>query len=152
VNTDHAAAVGARPSDFFVGNKFSNSQPLDVFKVLDHTHVVSGPISFIHVLHLLAWKTVTFKTELYIPLLKDFAVFDFAPEGADGFIGIFHPATWAGVLVSQISHASAAVHSTGGDERDLGHPVSFKLGAQFARTLFKICWTKNVSPLDGTFF
>jgi hypothetical protein len=129
VNTDHAAAVGARPSDFFVGNKFSNSQPLDVFKILDHTHVVSGSISFIHVLHTFAGKTVAFKTKLCIPLLKDFAVFDFAPEGADGFIGIFHPATWAGVLVSQISHASAAVHPAGSDERDIGHHVSSSRGS-----------------------
>jgi hypothetical protein len=48
--------------------------------------------------------------------LKDFAVFDFAPENADGFVGVFHPASRAGVFISQISHAVAAVHATGSDK------------------------------------
>ena len=141
MDTDGAAAVGASPTDFFVCHKLPNAEPLDVFEILDGAHVVSGPIPFIHVLHLSAGKAVTFKTKLYIPLLKDFTVFDLAPEDADGFVWVFHPATWADVFVSQISHAGSAVHSAGSDERGFHHFASFK-----------IRWTKNVSPRDGTFF
>jgi hypothetical protein len=141
VDTDGAAAFGASPSDFFVCDKLPNAKPLDVFEILYGAHVVSGSISLIHVFHLLAGKTVTLEAELQIPLLKHFTVLDFAPEDADGFVGVFHPASWAGVFVSQISHASSAVHSAGGDERGFDHLVSFNIRC-----------TKNVSPLDGTFF
>ena len=144
MDTDSAAAVGASPADFFVCDKLPNAEPLDVFEILDSARVVSGSIPLVHVLDLLAGETITLKTKLQIPLLKDFAVLDFASEDADGFIGVFHPATWAGVFVSQISHAGSAIHSAGGDERDFDHLVS--------ETLFKIRWTKNVSPLDGIFF
>jgi hypothetical protein len=114
---------------------------LDVFEILDGAHVVSGSISLIHVLGLLAGKTVAFKTKLCIFLLKHFAVFDLAPENANGFVWVFHPASRAGVFVSQVSHAGSTVHSAGGDERDFDHLASFN-----------ICSTKKVSPLDGTFF
>ena len=133
VDTDSAAAVGASPADFFVCHKLPNSKPLDVFEILDHAHVVSGSIPFIHVFHLLAGKTVTLEAELQIPLLKDFTVLDLASEDADGFIGVFHPATWAGVFISQVCHASAAIHSTGGDELDFDHLVSFNLPRLFSR-------------------
>jgi hypothetical protein len=52
------------------------------------------------VLYPFAGEAVTFKAKLQIPLLKDFTVFDFAPENADSFIGVFHPASRTGVLVS----------------------------------------------------
>jgi hypothetical protein len=116
VDTDGAAAFRARPSDFFVCDKLPNAKLLDIFEVLDGAHVISGSIPLIHVLHLLAGKPLAFKAELQIPLLKDFAVLDFAPEDADGFVGVFHPAPRAGVFVSQVSHAGSAIHSTGGDE------------------------------------
>jgi hypothetical protein len=93
------------------------------------------------VLHLLAGKTVTFKAELQVSLLKDFAVFDLAPESGDGFVRVFHPASRAGIFISQVSHAGSAVHSAGSDEQSFDHFASFN-----------IRWTKNVSPLDGTFF
>jgi hypothetical protein len=116
VDTDRAAAVGTSPTDFFVCDKLPNAKPLDVFEILDHAHVVFGSIPLIHVLHLLAGKAVTLGAELQIPLLKDFAVFDFAPESGDGFVRVFHPASWAGVFISQISHADSAVHPAGGNE------------------------------------
>jgi hypothetical protein len=141
VDTDRPAAIRARPADFFVRHKLPNAKPLDVFEILDCAHVVSGSIPFIHVFHLLAGKTVAFKTKLCIPLLQHFAVFDLAPENADGFVGVFLPASKAGVFVSQVSHAGTAVHSAGGDERDFDHLASFNIRS-----------TKKVSPLDGTFF
>ena len=141
MDADGAAAIRASPTGFFVCHKLPNAEPLDVFEILDGAHVVSGPIPFIHMFHLLAWKTVALEAELQIPLLKDFTVLDLAPEDAEGFIGVFHPASRAGVFVSQISHAGSAVHPARSDERGFDHPASFK-----------IRWTKNVSPLDGTFF
>jgi len=128
VDADGPAALRASPADFFVCDKLPNAEPLDVFEILDGAHVVSGSIPFIHVFHLLAREIVTFKTELQIPLLKDFAVLDLAPENADGFVGIFHPASRAGVFVSQVSHAGSAVHSARSDERDFDHLVSFNVG------------------------
>jgi hypothetical protein len=116
VDTDSATAIGASPPDLFICDKLPNSKLLDVFEILDHAHVVSGSIPFIHVLHLLAGKPLAFKTKLCIPLLNHFAVLDLAPEDADGLVGVFHPAPRAGVFVSQVSHAGSAVHSTGGDE------------------------------------
>jgi len=89
---------------------------LDVFEILDGAHVVLGSIPLIHVLHLLAGKAVTLETELQIPLLKNFAVFDFAPEGGDGFVWAFHPASRTGIFVSQISPAGSTIHSAGGNE------------------------------------
>jgi len=89
---------------------------LDVFEILDGTHVVLGSISLIHVLHLLARKTVTLETELQILLLKRFAVFDLAPESGDGFVRVFHPASRTSVCVSQISPAGSTIHSAGGNE------------------------------------
>ncbi len=141
MDADGAAAFGAIPSDFFVCGKLPNSKPLDVFEILDGAYVVSGSISFIHVLDLLAGKTIAFKTKLCIPLLQHFAVFDFAPEDADGFVGVFHSATWTGVFVSEKSHAGSAVHSAGGDERGFNHLATCNIRS-----------TKNVNPLDGTFF
>lgn len=152
MDTNNASAFGAGPPDFFAGNKLPNSKSLDIFEILDHAHVVPGSISFIHVLHTLAGETVAFKAKLCLPLLNDFTIFDLASEDADGFAGVFHPATGACIFCSQISHANAAVHSTGSDERNFGHHVSFNSGVQLAEVLFKIRWTKNVSPLDGTFF
>jgi hypothetical protein len=118
-----------------------NAESLDVFEVLDGAHVVSGSISLVHVLDLLAGELVTLKAKFQIPLLKDFAVLDLAPEDADGFGGLFHSASRAGVFVSQVSHAGSTVHPAGGDERGFDHFASFNTR-----------WTKNVSPLDGTFF
>ncbi len=141
MDTNRPAALRASPSDFFVCNKLPNTEPLDVFEVLDGAHVVSDSIPLIHVLDLLAGKAVAFKAKLQVPLLKDFTVLDSAPENADGFVGVFHPAAWAGVFVSQVSHAGSAVHSARSDERDFDHLASFN-----------ILSTKNVSPLDGTFF
>ncbi len=134
MDADGAAAFWASPSDFFVCSKLPNTKPLDVFEILDHAHVVFGPIPLVHVLHPFAGKAVTLKTKLQIPLLKDFAVFDFAPESGDGFVGVFHPATRAGVFVSQVSHAGSAVHSARSDERDFDHLVFLQL----SEALFKI--------------
>jgi hypothetical protein len=116
VDADRPAAIRASPADFFVYHKLPNSKLLDIFEILYGAHVVSGSISLIHVLNLLAGKTVAFKTKLCIPLLQHFAVFDLAPENADGFVGVFLPASKAGVFVSQISHAGSAVHSAGSNE------------------------------------
>jgi hypothetical protein len=141
VDTNGAAALRASPSDFFVRDKLPNAEPLDAFEVLDGAHVVSGAISFIHVLHLLAREAVAFKAKFQVSLLKDFAVLDLAPEDADGFVSVFHPATWAGVFVPQISHAGSAIHSAGSDERGFDHLASCNIRS-----------TKNVSPRDGIFF
>jgi hypothetical protein len=141
VDTDGAAAVWASPSDFFVCDKLPNSKFLDVFEVLDHAHVVFGSIPLIQMFHSFAREAAAFKTKFCIPLLQDFTVFDLAPDNADGFVGIFHPATRAGVFVSQISHAGSAVHSAGGDERGFDHFASCNIRSM-----------KNVIPLDGIFF
>jgi hypothetical protein len=117
VDADGPAAIWASPADFFVCDKLPNSKLLDIFKILDGAHVVSSSISFIHVFDLLAGKTVTLETELQFPLLQHFAVFDSAPEDADCFIGVFHPAPWAGVFIPQVSHAGSAVHPARSDER-----------------------------------
>jgi len=69
VDTDGPAAVGASPSDFFVCDKLPNAKLLDVFKILDGAHVVSGSIPFVHVLDLLAGEAVTLEAKLQIPLL-----------------------------------------------------------------------------------
>jgi hypothetical protein len=92
VDTNRPTALRASPADFFVRHKLPNSKLLDVFEILDYAHVVSGSIPFIHVFDLLAGKAVALEAELQISLLRHFAVLDLAPEDADGFIGVFHPA------------------------------------------------------------
>jgi hypothetical protein len=118
MDTDRPTAIGTAPSNFFFRNKLPNAKLLDVFKILDCTHVISGSIPFIHVLDLLAGKTGTLETELQFFLSEDFAVFDSAPADADGFIEVFNPAPGAGVFVPQISRAGSAVHPAGSDKRD----------------------------------
>jgi hypothetical protein len=73
---------------------------LDAFEILDGAHAVFGPIPLIHVLYPVARKTVALEAKFQIPLLKDFAVFDFAPESGDGFVRVFHPASRTGIFVS----------------------------------------------------
>lgn len=116
MDADSSSAIRASPADFFVCDKLSNAKLPYIFEILDGAHVVSSSISFIHVLDPFTGKTVTLEAELQIPLLKCFAVFDFAPKDADGFIGVFHPATRAGVLVPQVGHAGSAVHSAGSNQ------------------------------------
>ena len=80
VDTDDAPAFGASPSDFFVDHKLLNSKSLDIFKILDHAHVVLGSISFIHVFQIFAGKTVASKTKFDFTFLNYFAIFDFASD------------------------------------------------------------------------
>jgi hypothetical protein len=100
VDADGPAAVGASPADFFIRHKLPNAEPLDVFEILDGAHVIFRPISLVHVLYPFTGVTVTLEAELQISLLKDFAVFDFAPESGDGLVRVFHPAPRTGIFVS----------------------------------------------------
>ena len=47
MDTDCAATFGACPSYFLISKKFPDTKFFNVFKILDHTHMVFGAISFI---------------------------------------------------------------------------------------------------------
>jgi hypothetical protein len=83
----------------------------DELEVIDHAHLVFGSVSFVQVFQTTTGRIVTSKTELCFTFLNNFAVFDFASNNGNCFIGICCPATGASVSFSQISHANPAVHS-----------------------------------------
>ena len=118
MNADPASTFGAGPSCVFISQKFIHPEIPDIRKIFDHAHIVSGAISLIQMLQILAGKIVTFKTKGYLPLLNDLTVSDLAPGDANGFMGIHYPASGAFILFSQISHANAAIHTTGTNERN----------------------------------
>lgn len=118
MNADPASAFGAGPSCVFISQKFTHSKIPDIRKIFDHTHIVSGTVPLIQMLQILAWEIVTLITKGNLPLLNDLAVSDLAPGDANGFIGIHYPASGTFVLFPQVSHANAAVHSTGANERN----------------------------------
>jgi hypothetical protein len=47
MNANNASALGAGPPYLFTFNKFSYAEFLDETKVLNHTHIVFGSVSFI---------------------------------------------------------------------------------------------------------
>ncbi len=85
MNANGASTFGASPPVFFVGKKFPNPQPFDVFEILDRAHAVFSPVPLIHMFHILTGETFTFKTKRDLPLLNHCAIFDFAPDNTNRF-------------------------------------------------------------------
>ena len=116
MNTDRAAAVRAGPSDLFIGHKLPDSEPADVLEILEHTHVVPGPVSLVQLLHAGTGKLLTLKTKSRFHILEVFTIFDPALDAIGGLMNVRASAAGTFVFFSQISQANTAVHSTGGDE------------------------------------
>src|SRR6266498_4984234 len=106
VHTNHAAAFRASPPHFFVFEKLSYPNASNAFKVLDHTHRVFGPVSFIEMLQTITGKLPAFKTKSCFGFLKELTVLDFAFHPRNGFINISAPATRTFISFPQVSHTN----------------------------------------------
>jgi hypothetical protein len=116
MNTDRAAAIRAYPSDVFVRHEFPDPEVANVFQVLDHAHVVTGPVAFIQALQASTGELLTLKAKSRFCILEALAVFDPAMNTIVRFVDIDSSAAGTLVFVSQISQTNAAVHSAGRDE------------------------------------
>jgi hypothetical protein len=67
-------------------------------------------------LQCIAGKITALKTELCLPIFKNFAGFDFASDACYRFADNQTSASRAFVFLSQICPANAAIYSAGGDE------------------------------------
>jgi hypothetical protein len=67
-------------------------------------------------LHTVAGEAFTLKTIFRFGSLEEFTRFDFAPPTSKGVVNARRSTTSTFIFLSQIRHANATVHSTGGDE------------------------------------
>jgi hypothetical protein len=61
-------------------------------------------------------KLLASKAKSWFHVLEDFAIFDFASNAVEWFTNVGSSTARAFLFISQVSHANATVHSTGGDE------------------------------------
>jgi hypothetical protein len=118
MNTNSFPAFGTGPPYFFIPHEFPQAKFLDVFKILDHAHIVFGPVSFIQMFQIIAGKVFTLETKPGFPVLKNLTVLDFTSNAGNGFVGINASAAGACIFFSQICHANTTVHSAWRDKRD----------------------------------
>jgi hypothetical protein len=116
MDANRSTASRTGPSFSFLLQELFHTGVPNTFQVGDHAHAVFGPVSFVQMFQVFAGKIVTSKTKFYFPFLHHFAVFDFASNNGNCFMGIFCPATGTFIFLPQISHANATVHAAGGDQ------------------------------------
>ena len=105
---------------------------LDIFKIIDHAHIVFGPVSIVQMFQIVAGIISAFKTKLDSIFLKNSTVLDFTSNTGDGFLGVRFSAAVTFIPCSHISHTNAAVHSTGSYKRKF-------IQGFHRQTLFIIC-------------
>ena len=119
VDTNRTGTVGTGPSQFFIPYEFSNTKIPDLSKVFNHAHVVLGSVSLVQMFEIVAGEISTFVTKSSSVFTKDFARLNLASNTGNRLVGICSPAADTVVLLSQIGHANAAVHSARGYKRNL---------------------------------
>jgi len=101
MNTERAPAVRALPARGFLGNKFPNTEFLNIAKVFDHAHVIFSAIAFVQMHQSWAGVVPAGEAKSFISNLKASAILDFASNSGNCHIGIIkRPAAWAFVLLS----------------------------------------------------
>ena len=73
---------------FFSYKKCSKTKLFNIFKILDHAHIVFSSISFIQMFQIITRKLLAFKTIFCLACLENYAIFYFAFDTSDGFIEV----------------------------------------------------------------
>ena len=116
MNTNSATALRTSPFPFFSSKKHSNTKLFNIFKILDHAHIVFGSISFIQMFQIFARKLLAFKTIFCRACLENYAIFDFAFDPGNRFIEVSSPATRTSIFILQICPADTTVHPAWSNE------------------------------------
>ena len=99
MDTNNAAAKQALPSQSLSPDKFSDTGFFNLFKIIDHAHLVVQPVSLVQAVQVFARILFTLETILRLFFLKHFARFDFASDAGNGFAAIVSPASGAIVVL-----------------------------------------------------
>ena len=116
MHADGPSAPRTRPSLFLIPQKLPHAKIPDGSEILDHTHIVFGPVSLVQVLDPIAGILFAFITILQSVSLDGFAGFDFTANTGDFLPRVVSPAAGTLFLLPQVSHAYRAIHPAGGDE------------------------------------
>ena len=111
MNADRTTAFSTSPPDLFVSHEAGNAEVFDIWKILDHTHVIFSPVSFIKMLQSVTGEFTTGKAEFQFCTFKHRTVFDLAVGTGNLFAVVNCTAARASVFFSQIGVAESAVHS-----------------------------------------
>jgi hypothetical protein len=117
MNTYCAPALGARPSRFFISDKFPYPILTYIFQIFKHAHIVLGSVSFIQMSQIGAGEIFAFKTIFCFPVLKNITILYFAHDACNRFVDIYLAASGAFISFSQVGGANSAVHSAWSNER-----------------------------------
>jgi hypothetical protein len=121
VDADGAAAIGAAPSLFFAGGKGIQADAFDALQILYHAHCVLCPVSLVQLLQPPTGILFALVAEAGLVFLYSFAVTDSTPQAGGCFIAILNTASGAFILLSEISQADTAVHTTGSNQFHIHH-------------------------------
>jgi hypothetical protein len=115
VNTDYLTAFRAAPLFCFVSNEMPYAEFSDVLEISDHAHTILGSIPLIQMVQSGAWEAVTSKAVLDFGGYYLLTVFDSTYDARFQFEAIVTSATGAGLLLSCVCEAEAAIHSARSD-------------------------------------
>jgi len=133
VTTDYPVAIGALPFSSLRDQEFLNAVLFDVFKVLDHTHVVMCSVTVVKVLQVSARKIRTFKAILDLIFQKQLTAFSkkcTLLSSRPTTCAIRHPAPFSFdvILQSEAATADRTVHAAGGYQNILHHAFYYITG------------------------
>jgi hypothetical protein len=117
MNTNRPFTSGTSPFSLFVLYKISYTEIFNIYKILDHAHVVFGSISCVQMVQKITGEISAFKTMLCAAAPKNVAVLNFTSNASDWFICIRFSATGTFIFLSQIRHTNTTVHSAGSYKR-----------------------------------
>lgn len=104
------------PALLFVRQEFFYSMLTDVFQIINHAHLVFGPVALVQLFNPGTGEGVAFKAVLPLIFFQFGTVFNMAVSAAFLFVDVITSAPGAVFLCSNKSHAQRAIHATGGDE------------------------------------
>lgn len=112
MNAEDSFAFRTFPSYFFIRNKFSYPIFLNIDKVLNHAHPISGSVSLIQLLHPFTWELVARETEsrrFQIHTLSNSAL------RMMSLVRILIITPWTSVLLSLMAQTDRTIHPTWSD-------------------------------------
>lgn len=116
MNTNSATAFRTSPFLVFSSKKCPNTKLFNIFKILDHAHIVFCSISFIQMFQIITRKLLAFKTIFRLFCLENHAIFDFASDTSKRFLEVISSATGTVVFIPHICPADTTVHPAWGNE------------------------------------
>lgn len=147
MDTDYAPTPTASPSRLLVLDEVSYARLLDVLKILDHTHAISGAVSLVEAPQSLAGVVVAGVRTVPHLLLSEDRAGPYRASHAGARPSLIHlPASKTSVLLPEIAQTNRAVHSAGGDQVDPHHDSSASPNVGFHPTLIYMSLVSRVGP------